>query len=381
MIAAVTGGWPRPHAAAPEGRGAQDDLRRPQAKHVAAHDPQARRLQLQADDEQQQHDAELGDLREPADVADQVQAPWADDQARGDVAEDRGQAHQAKQRHRDDGGGQQDRGFGQGDHGRRGFWQEWVALISPSIVPLPVSGAKALDHRASMRPGGRQLRCVPFHRQVDAAGRGRHRSCKAIAPRRVAQMFFGPERSASSKSAARRPARRHRVRATWPEVLADSCGRYECVLAYPRDDCSAKRKGVCCVVLTHIPRVANVRQNRHMHSWLAACSQLRTSPQSRPPRPMPPFPGRPSARCNGAASVPTAAAAHSRSPGFPASQIPSISGRPPAGCGRRVDAGATWKPIFDAVKALLRSARSPSRPQSEHHLCRHRRGTLRGNIT
>ena len=55
-------------------------------------------------------------LQDAADVADEIQAPRADHKAGGHVAEDRAQAQEAEQRHRDDGGGQQNRGLGKGDH-------------------------------------------------------------------------------------------------------------------------------------------------------------------------------------------------------------------------------------------------------------------------
>ena len=44
-------------------RPGRQDLREPEAEDVGAHRPEPRRLQLEPDDEQEEHDAELGDLR------------------------------------------------------------------------------------------------------------------------------------------------------------------------------------------------------------------------------------------------------------------------------------------------------------------------------
>ena len=130
MTAAAAGGCPRP-TPRPEQQRAQEHLRGAQAEHQAPHDPQARRLQLQPDDEEQQHDAELGDVRDAADVTDEVETPRADDETGGHVAEDRGQPREAEQRHRDDGRGQQDHGLGEGNHAAGRFSQESAAGFTP----------------------------------------------------------------------------------------------------------------------------------------------------------------------------------------------------------------------------------------------------------
>ena len=83
MTAAVAGGCAeRPGRRAQQRAARSSTCARAQAEHGAAQHPQARRLQLQADDEQQQHDAELGELRDALDVADQAEAPRADRRSR-----------------------------------------------------------------------------------------------------------------------------------------------------------------------------------------------------------------------------------------------------------------------------------------------------------
>ena len=48
------------------------------AEHGMSHDPEARRLQLEPDHEQQQHDAELGEMQDVLDVVEEGQAPGTD---------------------------------------------------------------------------------------------------------------------------------------------------------------------------------------------------------------------------------------------------------------------------------------------------------------
>ena len=72
-----------------EYEGGQSDLPAAEPEHRTAHGPEAARLQLEADDEQQEDDAELREMKDLALVIHQVQRPGADDQARQHVAEDR----------------------------------------------------------------------------------------------------------------------------------------------------------------------------------------------------------------------------------------------------------------------------------------------------
>ncbi len=65
-------------------------LRRAEPEDVAAHRDQPRQLELEPDDEEQEHDAELGDAADGLGLADERQAGRADDDAGGEVAEDAG---------------------------------------------------------------------------------------------------------------------------------------------------------------------------------------------------------------------------------------------------------------------------------------------------
>jgi hypothetical protein len=78
-------------------------LRQAGAEHRLAHQPQALRRQLQADDEQQQDHAELGELRGRLRLRGEVQDIRANQHAGGKVAKHGTEAPAARQRHRDDG--------------------------------------------------------------------------------------------------------------------------------------------------------------------------------------------------------------------------------------------------------------------------------------
>ena len=68
-------------------------------------DQQARQLELEPDDEEEEHDAELGDAAHRLGLADERQAGRADDDAGGEVAEHGAQAEAPEQRHGDHGRG------------------------------------------------------------------------------------------------------------------------------------------------------------------------------------------------------------------------------------------------------------------------------------
>ena len=69
--------------------------------------PQPRRLHLQADDEQEHHDAELGDCRIAAGSCDQAQPERADREPGREVAQHRAEAQPPEDRHGDDARGEQ----------------------------------------------------------------------------------------------------------------------------------------------------------------------------------------------------------------------------------------------------------------------------------
>jgi hypothetical protein len=78
------------------------------AEDLALHGPQARGLELEPDDEQHQHDAELREVHRRLDVGDEFQPPRADRTARGEVPEHGAEAQPLGDRHAYDGRGQVD---------------------------------------------------------------------------------------------------------------------------------------------------------------------------------------------------------------------------------------------------------------------------------
>jgi hypothetical protein len=101
------------HRGAREQRAGDQNLGGAGAEDALAQGPQARRLQLQADDEQQQHHAELGEMKDPVDIGEQLEAPGADDDAGREIAEHRTEAQAARDRHRDHGGDEVGEQFGE----------------------------------------------------------------------------------------------------------------------------------------------------------------------------------------------------------------------------------------------------------------------------
>jgi hypothetical protein len=85
---AATGGWPSSHGSQAQGDRAADDLGRAQAEDQLAHQPQPLPRQLQPDHEQQEHDAELGQLGDLVGIVD------------GDIVQPRRDVNQAAQAER-----------------------------------------------------------------------------------------------------------------------------------------------------------------------------------------------------------------------------------------------------------------------------------------
>ena len=69
------------------------------------------RVELQPDQEQQQHHAELGELQHPLRIGDERESPRADRDAGDEVAEHRAQAKPAADRHGDDTGSEARQGL------------------------------------------------------------------------------------------------------------------------------------------------------------------------------------------------------------------------------------------------------------------------------
>ena len=90
------------------------DLRAAEPEDRDAHAPQHRGPQLEADEEQHHHDAELGEVQDVlAALGDEAQAERPDDDAGEQVAEHGAQAEPPRDRHGGDGGGEIDEGLQQ----------------------------------------------------------------------------------------------------------------------------------------------------------------------------------------------------------------------------------------------------------------------------
>ena len=107
---------PERHGDAGEHDGGQRNLPAAQPEHRPAHGPEAPRLEFEADDEQQQNDAELGEVKDRLLVVDQVQRPRPHDHPRQHVAQHRAQSGPLGQRDDDHGGGEKDRNLSEKRH-------------------------------------------------------------------------------------------------------------------------------------------------------------------------------------------------------------------------------------------------------------------------
>src|SRR2546430_656737 len=101
------GAGPQPGAR----RDGRHDLHAAEAEDRAPQRPDALRVELQADEKQQEHDAELGELQHGLRVRDEAQAPGPDRHAGDQVAEHRPQAEPLAQGHGNDACGQVDQGL------------------------------------------------------------------------------------------------------------------------------------------------------------------------------------------------------------------------------------------------------------------------------
>ena len=101
-----------------EDRCRDQHLREAEPEHRLAHRAQARRLQFQPDDEQQQHHAELGNVHDALGVLDDAQAPGSDGDACREVAEDGAETQSPEQRDRQHRGAEKDGDLSDEGHGR-----------------------------------------------------------------------------------------------------------------------------------------------------------------------------------------------------------------------------------------------------------------------
>ena len=91
-------------------RAGDHDLRQAEPKDLAPQAPQARRLELEADDEQQEDDAKLRNVQDRFAVGDQP-CRRADGDTCGEVAENRAETDALEQRGGDHGAAEQQQNF------------------------------------------------------------------------------------------------------------------------------------------------------------------------------------------------------------------------------------------------------------------------------
>ena len=138
MMTAAAGVSPASAAMPPITAVRQDDLQAAEAEHQAAHGQQALVGQLQADQEQQEDDAELGDAgdvlgvdhRDPVEerqlVHERAEPQRPEDGAGAEIAEHRAQPEAAHQRHDD---------AGRAEHDQRVAVGVEIDRMSPAIIP------------------------------------------------------------------------------------------------------------------------------------------------------------------------------------------------------------------------------------------------------
>lgn len=94
-------------------------MREPHAEDRASQHPQPRRLQFEADQKQQQHHAELGEVQDVFDTGNDSEAPRTDDRARNQIAQHRSKTELIEQGDRDYRRAKKYRRFFNEAHGRK----------------------------------------------------------------------------------------------------------------------------------------------------------------------------------------------------------------------------------------------------------------------
>ena len=105
-----------------DGCGGDDDLQAAEPDDVAAEGAEDGRLDLQADEEEHHHDAELGEVEDLVGGAGQIEELGADEDAGREVAQDRAESEPLGERDAEGGGGEVD----------DGVEEEGVAHAAPS---------------------------------------------------------------------------------------------------------------------------------------------------------------------------------------------------------------------------------------------------------
>ena len=99
--------------------GRDHHLRRPETEHHLAQRQQPAGLQLEPDDEEQQHHAELGEVQDALHVRHQPEAEGTDEHPAGEIGQHRAQPEAPEQRHGNHRGRQEQRDLGeQAGHSR-----------------------------------------------------------------------------------------------------------------------------------------------------------------------------------------------------------------------------------------------------------------------
>ena len=139
-----------------EERATGQHLHDAEAEDLPAQRPELPRPHLEADQEQEQHHPELGDVQDRLRVAEQPESERPDQESRAEVAEHCAEAEPAEQGHGDDRGGEQrDRVAELEGGGFRGHWRlqcratadGHASLAQPRVdTPSPVPAAQAMPH-------------------------------------------------------------------------------------------------------------------------------------------------------------------------------------------------------------------------------------------
>ena len=127
---------PARHRAEREQQRRAEQLRAAPAEDGLAERPEPLRLELEADQEEHQDDAELGELEHVLRAGDELQSPRADQDAGAQVADDRAEAEEPGHRHRQHGGGEIDEAAGE-----PGAVRHQAGSIAPAVSRRSVGRA------------------------------------------------------------------------------------------------------------------------------------------------------------------------------------------------------------------------------------------------
>ncbi len=103
----------QPHEYSATGQYGSGDqnLRQTQTENLFAQHPESARLKLQADNEKEKDNTQLGEVQDIFPVGDEPEAPRSDHHTSREIAQYRAESEPAEQRHGDDRGPKKNRGF------------------------------------------------------------------------------------------------------------------------------------------------------------------------------------------------------------------------------------------------------------------------------